>query len=108
MINGTSRKNIVFRNGKTSKNKERYKMLSEACLDIILSRYFDMRKGYVVGSRINRKKFIKKQCRRGIRRRLKMELTHDLKHGGYETCYNVMSAKGNRYRKFYEYKWEII
>lgn len=108
MINGRSRKNIKCRNIKRAKVKKRYKMLSEACLDIILSRYFDMRKGYVVGSRINRKKFIKKQCRRGIRRRLKLELTSDLKHGGYETCYNVLSAKGNRYRKFYEYKWEII
>ena len=108
MINGTSRNNIRFRTRKINKKRKRYKMLSEACLDIIFSRYFDMRKGYVVGSRINRKKFIKKQCRRGIRRRLKMELTHDLKHDGYETCYNVMSAKGNRYRKFYEYKWEII
>lgn len=108
MINGRSRKNIKCRNIKRVKVKKRYKMLSEACLDIILSRYFDMRKGYVVGSRINRKKFIKKQCRRGIRRGLKLELTHDLKHGGYETCYNVLSTKGNRYRKFYEYKWEII
>ena len=108
MINGRSRKNIKCRNIRRAKIKKRYRMLSEACLDIILSRYFDMRKGYVVGSRINRKKLIKKQCRRGIRRGLKLELTHDLKHDGYETCYNVLSAKGNRYRKFYEYKWEII
>ena len=108
MINGRSRKNIKCRNIKRAKIKKRYKMLSEACLDIILSRYFDTRKGYVAVNRIKRKKFIKQQCRRGIRRGLKTELMNDLKHGGYETCYNVLSAKGNRYRKFYEYKWEII